>query len=129
MGGGLGYVPSLHELSHRQIYEALSLYWHRRGCQHLLFVPAIQLVSKKIYALDTGYSVITTNKTSNILSTNPDKESYKTQCRYFPNSVFLYTHLNCWYKQKVLTSSTMPIKRKSFVDLSMTKFTVRPENH
>ena len=78
MGGGLGYVPSLHELSHRQIYEALSLYWHRRGRQHLLFVPAIQ-VSKKIYTPDTGYSVITTNKTSNILSTNQDKESYKTR--------------------------------------------------
>ena len=53
VGGGLGYVPSLHELSHRQIYEALSLYWHRRGRQYLLFVSAIQ-VSKKIYTPDTG---------------------------------------------------------------------------
>lgn len=30
------------ELSHRHLYEAVSLYWHLRGRKHLLFVPAIQ---------------------------------------------------------------------------------------
>ena len=33
------------ELSHRQLYEAVSLYWHRRGRAHLLFVPAVQVES------------------------------------------------------------------------------------
>lgn len=31
------------ELSHRHIYEAVSLYWHRNGREHNLFVPAIQV--------------------------------------------------------------------------------------
>ena len=31
------------ELSHRQLYDAVSLYWHCRGRAHLLFVPAIQV--------------------------------------------------------------------------------------
>jgi hypothetical protein len=30
-------------LSHRHIYEAVSLYFHRRGRQHLSFIPAIQV--------------------------------------------------------------------------------------
>ena len=30
-------------LSHRHIYEAVSLYWHRKGRQHLSFIPAIQV--------------------------------------------------------------------------------------
>ncbi len=30
-------------LSHRRLYEAMSLYWHRRGRQHRAFIPAVRV--------------------------------------------------------------------------------------